>query len=85
MDVHKYCQSCGMPLAKYTQELDNNSDGSNNVKFCSNCYIDGKFTQPNITMEEMITQVNIKLREMKMPSFLSKFYIRKIPKLERWQ
>lgn len=47
------CQSCGMPMGKLS-EYGTNADGSQNFKFCMHCFQNGAFTQPNITMDEMI-------------------------------
>lgn len=85
MEENKYCQSCALPLAKDKQGGGTNSDGSRSNIYCSKCYKNGEYTQPNITMEEMIYQVSNKMKQLKVPSFLSNFYIRKIPKLRRWQ
>jgi len=50
-----YCQSCGMPMAEAKEEdWGTNADGSRSTEYCSFCYKDGKFTEPNITLQEMI-------------------------------
>ena len=60
-------------------------DGSNSLKYCSYCYFDGKFTMPNITLEEMKTLVIGKMKDMGMPGFLARWFARGTNKLERWQ
>ena len=42
-----------MPMQK-TDDYGNNEDGSQNYTYCKFCYQRGSFTQPNITLEEMI-------------------------------
>ncbi len=80
-----YCQSCGMPLSKDSQGGGSNADGSKSTEYCSNCYQHGQFTQPNITVDEMIILVKGKMKEMHIPSFLTGFFTKDIPKLKRWQ
>ena len=75
----KDCQSCGMPL-KY----DENPHYEGKV-YCNHCYVDGHFTQPNITMEEMVSLVEDKMVEMKFPRFLAKLFAKKVKKLDRWK
>jgi predicted DNA-binding helix-hairpin-helix protein len=44
----------------------------------------GKFTDPDMTLEQMTERVRGKMRQMGVPSFLGYFFIRSIPKLKRW-
>ena len=48
--MEKFCQSCGMPLAGHQGT---EADGTVSLMYCEYCYQDGKFTQPDITFEEM--------------------------------
>jgi len=85
MKAYKNCQSCGMPLKKDPKGGGTNADGSKNVMYCSYCYIDGNFTQPDITATQMQEFVKAKLKEMKFPGFVAGFFAKGIPKLERWK
>lgn len=83
---YKVCQSCGMPLKKDPQGGGTNADGSKNVKFCSHCFQDGKFTNPVIkSAKDMQLLVKGKLKEMGFPGFIAGFFTCSIPKLERWR
>ena len=47
------CQSCGMPMNESSlQGVE--ADGSKCDKYCMYCYTDGKYTQPDATLEQMI-------------------------------
>ena len=83
--VYKNCQSCGMPLSKDENGGGTNKDGSKNTMYCSHCYIDGEFTQPNCTVSEMQESVLGKMKEMGFPKFIGMLFTRGIPKLERWK
>ena len=82
---YKNCQSCGMPLKRDAQGGGTNADGSKSTMYCSHCYQDGKFTQPNVSMDEMKALVKVKLKEMKIPGILAGIFTRNIPKLVRWK
>lgn len=47
------CQSCGMPIATEAL-LGTNVDGSKTKEYCTYCYKEGQFSQPDATLEEMI-------------------------------
>lgn len=47
----KFCQSCAMPLTD--DNLGTNEDNSISNMYCNLCYLDGKFTNENITFDEM--------------------------------
>jgi Putative zinc ribbon domain len=83
--VHKNCQSCGMPLKRDAQGGGSNADGSKSATYCSHCYERGQFVQPDISVQQMQAIVRRKLVEFGMPGFLTGFFTRSIPKLQRWQ
>lgn len=83
--TYKFCQSCGMPLAKDEQGGGTEADGSKSAKFCSRCYEQGKFKNPDMTMSEMQELVDEKLQEVSSSRIMRWFAKRMIPKLERWK
>jgi hypothetical protein len=83
--LYKNCQSCGMPLKRDAKGGGTNADGSKNLTYCSHCYQDGKFINPNITLDEMKDRVKGKLKEFGFPGFMAGIFTRNIPKLERWR
>ena len=49
-----YCQSCGMPFDEAHREfIAKEADGSDSV-YCTYCYKNGQFLNPNATVEDMI-------------------------------
>jgi len=80
----KNCQSCGMPLKRDERGGGTNADGTVSRTFCSHCYRDGRFTMPDITIEQMQDLVRGKLREFGFPGFVAGFLTRRIPQLKRW-
>jgi len=48
------CQSCAMPMADATEsDWGTNADGSLSDRYCSDCWQNGVFTDPQETMEGM--------------------------------
>lgn len=82
---YKNCQSCGMPLKKDKKGGGTNADGTKSVKYCSNCYENGKFKMPDITVEQMKERVKDKIKEFGFPGFLAGLFTKGIPILERWK
>jgi len=79
------CQSCGMPMGKGS-DFGTNADNSRNREYCGHCFMKGKFTNPNMTMEQMVEHMEGMAARMKM----SKGQVRKaalklLPKLKRWK
>lgn len=78
------CQSCGMPLSKDVKGGGTEKDGSKSSEYCSNCYQNGKFVSPDITVTQMQEIVKGKMKEMHIPGFLAGFFTKDIPNLKRW-
>ncbi|WP_416828241.1 zinc ribbon domain-containing protein [Ectobacillus polymachus] len=84
MKKYKNCQSCGMPLAKDELGGGTEKNGTKSEKYCSHCYMNGEFTLPNITVDEMKARVKQQIVEFGMPKFIATLFTRNIHKLERW-
>lgn len=80
------CQSCGMPLKK-AGDFGTNLDGSRNNEYCNFCFMDGKFTDEGITMEQKIDKlVEIGKTKLKMTEEQAKAMANEIiPNLKRWK
>ena len=83
--TYKNCQSCGMPLKKDPAAGGTNKDGSKNSMYCSYCFENGQFKQPDWTAVQMQEFVKGKMKEMGFPGFLASFFSMNIPRLERWK
>ena len=83
--AYKNCQSCWMPLKKDGSVNGTNVDGSKSDRFCKNCFADGAFRQPDMTVDQMMEKVKSVMKKVGIPGFLGGFFARGIPKLERWK
>ena len=86
MGFEKFCQSCMFPREQANYHNGTEKDGSENVKYCSMCYVDGEFTSPEIqTAQDMQKFVRGVLKDRGVGWFNRWFYTVGIPKLERWK
>jgi hypothetical protein len=80
-----FCNSCGRPMIK--EDYGTNKDGSLNEEYCNECFIDGEFTEPDITLNEMIIKCSKKMMD-KNPRLLESqatgITMSFIPNLKRW-
>jgi len=79
-----FCQSCSMPLQK-PADFGTNADGSKNNEYCQYCYQKGKFTEPDITMEQTIEKCVGIMKQMQMPKDQIEKTRLFIPMLKRWK
>lgn len=55
--MEKFCQSCAMPLNLHGQDVrGTENDGSKSTIYCSYCYANGEFLEPEITFEQMLAK-----------------------------
>jgi hypothetical protein len=73
-----------MPLSKDPLGGGTNADGSRSGVYCSHCYVEGRFTLPDITVDEMRARVQDKLKEFGFPRLVGRFMTRNLGKLARW-
>lgn len=83
---YKNCQSCGMPFKMDPAGGGTNADGSKSTIYCSYCYQNGAFTQPDITVEQMQEFCKGKIKESNFfVGLFAGLMVKQIPKLERWK
>src|SRR5690349_4476450 len=77
-----FCQSCGMPLGRDVEGGGTNADGTRTLEYCSHCFQNGRFTEPSISVDEMMAKVEAKLRGMHFPGLIARRFVQEIPKLQ---
>ncbi|MEO5583646.1 MAG: zinc ribbon domain-containing protein [Saprospiraceae bacterium] len=85
MKANKHCQSCGMPMKKDNMGGGSNADGTISKVYCSKCYEQGAFKEPNISMLEMQIKVRDKISSVGIPGIVAGLFTSRIPNLERWK
>jgi len=80
------CQSCSMPMHQ-PKDFGTNQDGSKTEDYCCYCYQKGEFTEPDITMDQMVDKVAHMMAEMQHISedHAIEMCTHFIPKLKRWR
>lgn len=80
-----FCQSCSMPMASediYGTER----GGLKTSKYCSYCYQEGEFVQPDLTLEGMIEVcVPFMVEEGMEQKHARSLLLQQLPGLERWR
>ncbi len=79
------CQSCGMPLQYDPQGGGTEADGSRSSSYCSYCYADGLFKDPELTLESMQQRVRQLMRKRAAPWYIRAYMAHRIPTLKRWR
>lgn len=79
------CQSCSMPMEK-KELFGSNADGSLHNEYCIYCFKMGKFTEPNLTKEQMIEKLILMAGKMNMTPEKARAMAEEIiPTLKRWK
>ena len=81
-----FCQSCSMPLAK-PEDFGTDVAGFRVNDYCRHCFVNGAFTEPQITMEAMTDRcVGIMAAQGIMPEAQARALLKDVlPKLKRWR
>lgn len=84
--VGPFCQSCGMPMEK-PEDFGTGAQGFRINDYCRYCFQDGAFTEPSITMRQMIDKcVGIMAERGIMPESQAGALMNDaIPNLKRWR
>lgn len=83
--VGPICQSCGMAIQD-PNDFGTTTSGAKNLSYCRYCFLDGKFTDPDITLEQMIEKcTGIAATKKNMTEDKAKTIVTDyMPKLKRW-
>ena len=80
-----FCQSCGMTMRR-ASDFGTDAKGIRVNDYCRFCYVDGAFSEPDLTVEGMIDHcVDFKVRQSWTTQTDAKEYLKRaIPQLRRW-
>jgi len=60
-------------------------NGVKSTEYCKYCYQDGKFIQPDMTLEEMQSIVKVQMAKRKIDQNLVDMALNVLPTLKRWK
>jgi len=83
--TEKYCQSCGMPMTDQAL-FGLEASGETSKDYCKYCYVEGKFIQDNMTMDEMIEICVPHMKAQGMEEDKARDMMKNfLPTLKRWK
>lgn len=90
MKNDKMCQSCGNVLEKKGGNFrGTEKNGDRSKKYCTQCYLNGEFTEPNISYEEMLQRGMNAIETLPVNKLTKWVYRKSYPKIlkniERWK
>lgn len=74
-----------MPFRKDPKLGGSNADGSKSLMYCSYCYENGAFTQPDFDVADMKKFCVEKMKEQGFPGFMARIFAFGLPRLDRWK
>ncbi|MDA4128141.1 MAG: zinc ribbon domain-containing protein [Thaumarchaeota archaeon] len=79
-----FCQSCGMPLSRDEGHGGTENDGTKSTEFCSHCYQNGEFTQPDLTVDQMVENSKRRMLSFGVPEPIAEKNSQGVHLLKRW-
>ncbi len=81
-----FCQSCSMPLGK-PEDFGTDAAGFRVNDYCRHCFVNGAFTEPEISREAMIDRcVGVMARQGIMQEGAARSLMTDVlPRLKRWR
>jgi hypothetical protein len=74
-----------MPMSSDENGGGTEMDGTTkSIEYCSHCYRDGMFTEPDLTVDQMISKVHVRLRSAGVPEPVIEGKLWAIYRLDRW-
>ena len=84
MNYENFCQSCSMPLTN-DELLGTERDGSKNREYCKYCYQDGGFVTPKMSLDEIISLITKKMKDLNINEAITTIAVNSLPYLKRWK
>lgn len=84
MEAQKFCQSCTMPIND-PEDRGTEKDGSKSDVYCKYCYMNGAFTDPGITLKQMMDVARAEMEKQHLPDHIIQQTMSMLPHLKRWQ
>jgi hypothetical protein len=83
MEPEKFCQSCTLPMENM-EDRGNEKDGSKSDVYCKYCYQNGAFTEPDMTLDQMMNIAETEMKKQDLPEIIIQHSMNMLPRLKRW-
>ncbi len=80
---YRICQSCAMPM-QGCKDCGTEADKSQSCDYCMYCYSEGKFLNPDITLDQMSNKLVEMMEEKNVPQDIIDQVKDLLPTLKRW-
>jgi hypothetical protein len=84
MEPQKFCQSCTLPIDNM-EDRGSEIDGSKSETYCKYCYQHGAFTEPDMTLDQMMEIAETEMKKQNLPESIIQLSMNMLPGLKRWQ
>ena len=84
MEPQKFCQSCTLPIDNM-EDRGTEKDGSKSDMYCKYCYQNGAFTEPDMTLDQMMEIAETEMKKQNLPESIIQQSMNMLPRLKRWQ
>lgn len=78
------CQSCGMRLNNQKNYHNFTHEEKKSI-YCKECYLNGEFTEPDLTLDEMKNKIKNRCKELKFSKIVVYIFTKRLNGLERWR
>lgn len=83
MEPRLFCQSCTLPIDE-VEDRGTEKNGTKSELYCKYCYKDGVFTNPNMTLKQMMIICEQQMKKQNIsPEILAQSF-KMLPRLKRW-
>lgn len=82
--IYSECQSCERTIDPNIMNFGTEKNDTLSRCFCNQCYMDGEFVEPSLTLEEVKTKARKEMIEKGIPLSVIDKKISRIYKLKRW-
>jgi hypothetical protein len=84
MEPQIFCQSCTLPLDNM-DDRGTEKDGTKSQLYCKYCYQNGAFTEPDMTLDQMMGIAEKEMKKQNLPESIIQQSMNMLPRLKRWQ
>jgi hypothetical protein len=84
MKPQKFCQSCTLPIDN-ADDRGTEKDNSKSDMYCKYCYQNGSFTEPDMTLDQMMDIAETEMKKQNLPESMIQHSMDMLPRLMRWQ
>ncbi len=82
---NEHCQSCGIPLNRDLVYASKTESEKKTSKYCSHCFKDGQFTEPDLTINKMKIAIEKRCKELGFSKLQTYVWKNDLENLDRWR